>query len=328
MLSIIIPVYNVEKYLEKCIESVLAQTYLDWELILVNDGSTDGCPAICDAYAQKDERIKVIHKENGGQGSARNRALDICKGEYIAFLDSDDYIDPEMYSVMMEALIRTDSDVSMCGLKTHSGVRISYPKISGEEVVINGAEEILRHYFLTPYVTGAPVDKVYRRALFEDIRYPEGVAREDVYIMHRVLGKCKKAVHTGKCFYNYIIREGSSEHQEFSPKFLVSIKIADERYEYIKANFHALEPLARNSVYGSRLSAIKKIVRSGSVKKYREIYDELRAYVKANLAPTKKQRKERWEILYFPFWYKLKLDIKHKWKKRIKRFVLKLFGKA
>ena len=326
MLSIIIPIYNVESYLRKCIDSVLSQTYQDWELILVDDGSSDNCPEICDEYAQKDERILVIHKENGGQGSARNQGLNVAKGDYISFIDSDDYIEPEMYAVMIEALERTGSDISICGLKTHSGIRVKETVLYGtQEVEIIGAEEILRHYFKTPYVTGSPVDKIYRKELFQKIRFPEGVAREDVYIMHYIYGACNKVVHTGKCFYNYIVREGSSENQEFSPKFLISMQIADERHKYIRENFPALLSLSQISVYGSRLSAIKKITRSNAIKKYKTIYDELRTYIRENPAPTKGYKKLRKEILYFPWLYKLKMDISHKWRKKIKHIVQRSF---
>lgn len=327
LLSVIVPVYNVENYLSDCIDSILNQTYSNFELFLVDDGSPDRCGEICDEYAKKDTRIKVIHKENGGQGSARNRALDVASGDYIAFVDSDDYIEPNMYEVMIEALERTNSDMSLCGFITHSGLRTVKSPVPATEYVINSAEDILRNYFASPFVDGSPCNKVFRNCIFKNIRFPEGVAREDVYIMHHVFSRCQRAVHGGHCFYNYNIREGSSEHQLFHPKYLVSMKIADERCEFIRENFPNLLHFAQASCYGSRISAVKKIVRSDAVKQYREIYDELVDFLHKNPAPTKEYAQLRRQIVYFPAIYKLKMDISYKYRKKIKKFLSKLIGK-
>lgn len=324
LLSVIVPVYRVEEYLPTCIESILNQTYTNIELFLVDDGSPDRCGKICDEYAKKDARIKVIHKENGGQGSARNRAIDIANGDYLAFVDSDDYIEPDMYETMIEALERTNSDIALCGFKTHSGIRCVNSSVPEEEYLFHGAEEILKAYFSSPVVDGSPCNKVFLRAVFDGIRFPEGVAREDVYIMHHLFARCNKAVHTGKCFYNYIIREGSSEHQKFHPKFLISIQIADERCEFIKERFPNLIPLAQKSCYGSRMSAIKKIVRSDAVKQYKEIYDELIDYLRKNPAPTKEQERLRRMIVNFPAIYKLKMNMNYKYRQQIKKLVCRM----
>lgn len=330
LLSVIVPVYNVETYLPKCIDSILNQTYDNIELLLVDDGSTDGCADICDSYVTPPSPhrcIKVIHKENGGQGSARNRALDIAQGEYIAFVDSDDYIEPDMYAVMIDALERTNSDMSLCGFVTHSSLRLAKSVIPKEETVFENAESILRAYLTTSIIGSAVWNKVYKKHLFAEIRFPEGVAREDVYILHHVFDKCRRAVHTAQHFYNYIVRDGSSEHQTFHPKFLVSIQIADNRRDMIQEKYPNLLPIGNKSSYGSRISAIKKIVRSHAVKEYRQIYDELRAYLRANPAPTKEYKKLRRLILYFPALYRLKLDFQHKYRAKLKKIVLKVLGK-
>lgn len=327
LLSVIVPVYNVEAYLPKCIESILTQTYGDLELLLVDDGSPDNSGAICDDYAKKDSRITVIHKENGGQGSARNHALDIAKGEYIAFVDSDDFIEPNMYETMIEALERTGSDLSLCGFITHSGVRFVNSAIPEGETVFASSEEILRNYFASPFVGGQPWNKLFKRKVFDEIRFPEGVAREDIYIMHLALAECKRAVHTSERLYHYVIREGSSEHQSFDPKVLISMKIADDRHLFITENYPALCELSYKTTYGARMSAVKKIVRSGAVKQYREIYDELIEYLRNNPAPAKEQEKDRKLMVYFPAIYKLKMDIRHKYRKRIKKVVFKLIRK-
>ena len=204
MLSVIIPVYKVEAYLEKCVNSVRNQTYKNIEIILVDDGSPDNCPEICDRFAKEDDRITVIHKQNGGQGSARNMGLDIAKGSYIAFIDSDDYVDENMYEIMIEALERTNSDMSFCGFYSHSGLRIAESTKIKHEHIWENAEQLLEALFKGEAV-GSPCNKVCKSEIFSDIRFPEGVAREDIYIMHTLYGKCKRAVHTGKSFYHYLI---------------------------------------------------------------------------------------------------------------------------
>lgn len=323
LLTVIVPVYKVEAYLEKCVDSILEQTYSKLELILVDDGSPDKCPKLCDEYKKKDSRVKVIHKENGGQGSARNMGIDIAQGDYIAFVDSDDYIEPNMYEIMIEALERTGSDMSFCGFFSHSGLRIAESSSFKEEHVWENPEELLKALFNGEAI-GNPWNKVCKRELYDDIRFPEGVAREDIYIMHTLYGKCNRAVHTGKCLYNYIIREGSSEHQDFSPKFLISISISDKRCEYIKNNFPSLIPLAIHSCYGSRLSAIKKIVRSDAEKDYYKEYNELKNYIKNHEPTSKAYKRIRREILYFPHLYKLRMNYQYKWRKRIKFAVLRV----
>ena len=324
LLSVIIPVYNTEQYLLKCISSVLDQTYQHMEIFLIDDGSTDNSGRICDEYAQKDSRIYVIHKENGGQGAARNCALDRIRGDYIAFVDSDDYLEKDMYTTMIDAIERTNSDLSLCGFATHSGLRIIHSGCSEREFVMDSAEELMRRYFDSPFIGGAPWNKIYRKELFDSIRFPEGVAREDIYIMYRLLGSCKRAVHTGKPLYHYIIRDGSSEHQAFQTKYLISIDIADQRCEYIRENFPELLELAEIACYGARLSAIRKIVRSSSVKKYKSIYDDLVEYIKTHTAPTKEYERQRKKILYHPFMFTLEMNIKHKYRKRLKECLIKI----
>ena len=323
-LSVIVPIYNVEEYLTACIESILDQTYQNLELLLVDDGSTDNCKNICETYVSKDDRVRLLSQSNAGQGAARNRALDIAQGEYIAFVDADDYIDRDMYSVMIRAMEETESDIANCGLVTHSGIRNANSDVPEKNRVWVGAENVLREYFDSQYINGSPCNKVYCKHLFDEIRFPEGVAREDVYIMYRLLGKCQRAVHVGQCFYHYNVRVGSSEHQEFSPKFLISIKIADDRKDYIEQNYPALLPLAQKSCYGSRLSAIKKITRSHVIKENRQVYDELLAYIKANTPYTKEQKNIRFKILYVPWLYRIEMDFRHSWRSKFKRRLLKI----
>ena len=173
LISVIVPVYKVEQYLPKCVESILAQTYTNLEILLVDDGSPDNCGAICEEYARKDPRIKVIHKENGGLSSARNAALDIARGEYIGFVDSDDWIQPEMYETLLSGIKKNDADMAYGG-------RYDVDGNTGEKTIglcpqkeecISGME-MLGRVFVWDHCDSAAWDKLYHRSLFEQIRYP------------------------------------------------------------------------------------------------------------------------------------------------------------
>lgn len=206
--SVIIPVYNVEKYLEECIESVIKQTYKNLEIILVDDGSKDNSGYICDEYKKKDERIKVIHKPNGGLSDARNVGIDIAKGEYIAFLDSDDYIEEDMYEILVKNIEKANADISICQVyyvykdekrTTHT------PNVYLEMDSCNA----IKYVNMLGYFTVAAYDKLYKREIFESIRYPVGKINEDWYVICEVFDKANKVVYSSEPKYNYRKRKGS-----------------------------------------------------------------------------------------------------------------------
>ena len=206
-ISVVVPVYKVEKYLNKCVESIVTQTYENLEILLVDDGSPDGCPQICDMWAEKDKRIKVIHKENGGLSSARNAALDIATGDYVSFVDSDDWIDPDMMETLLVSI--EDADVSMCGfymdyLDTNETVLIK-----PLNYVVEGTE-VFKTFILDemrPEMCG----KLYVTDLFANIRFDtETKYAEDLQMNYHIMKKAKKFVSVDKCMYHYLRRsEGS-----------------------------------------------------------------------------------------------------------------------
>ena len=169
LISVIIPIYNVEKYLDRCIESVVVQTYKNLEIILVDDGSPDNCPTMCDEWAKKDSRIKVIHKENGGQASARNKALDICTGDYISFIDSDDSILPNMYENMLTVMLENNGDISVCGYMADNGLRVAKTYITDKVKAFN-TQEAIEEYFLKESIAPTVTNKLFAAAIFENIR--------------------------------------------------------------------------------------------------------------------------------------------------------------
>ncbi len=204
LISIIVPVFRVEKYLSRCIDSILAQTYTNIEIILVDDGSDDGCPAICDEYAQKDSRIKVIHKENGGQSIARNVGLDEANGEYIGFVDSDDCIHSEMFERLYKMLMTHDADISICGSQTLNEDGVQNEDFSSE-VIVYQREEMLKRFFridTTQSYLGV-WRRLCRRDVLQNVRFPENVINEDVYFSYRIFLNSNRVCETQDQYYFY-----------------------------------------------------------------------------------------------------------------------------
>ncbi len=218
--SIIVPVYNVEKYLDKCVESLVNQTYKDIEIILVDDGSPDNCGKMCDEWAKKDERVIVYHKENGGLSDARNYGIDRCTGEYIAFADSDDYVAENYIEFMYNLLSENEScKVSACDIcSVRNGVESPYSDFEGSIVFSrrDAFERVLYH----DLIDVSAYAKLYKREVFDDIRYPVGRIYEDTYIFGDILNKTDFIVFGGEALYYYVQRDDSIVSGAFTEKRL------------------------------------------------------------------------------------------------------------
>lgn len=216
LISVIVPVYNVEDYIHKCVDTIVNQTYKNLEIILVDDGSTDNSGKICDELAQTDSRIRVIHKKNGGLSDARNAGIEVAKGEYLGFVDSDDYIDLEMYSVLMKNLKDTGAALATCGriFVTNGG---EVPEITENKPVCMSSDQAIKDLFLyNSMVFHAAWDKLYKRELFSDIKFPVGRLFEDAAIMFRIFEKAGKITATKKQMYYYIQRQGSISNCKYN----------------------------------------------------------------------------------------------------------------
>ena len=237
MLSVIIPVYNVEEYLAKCVDSILNQSYTNLEVILVNDGSKDSSGSICDAFAQKDSRVRVIHKENGGLSSARNAGIEAAKGEYITFVDSDDWIEADAYAHLLELMQRYQVKL-VCGgnydVDGETGVKTLGICPGKEELVTT--EEFVGRMFKWQGCDSSACDKIYHKSLLENFRYPEGRVCEDVAVTYKIVLGTDRAVFSERPFYNYYHRPGSitiSTAQEISDKTFHFSQHTEEIYSYI-----------------------------------------------------------------------------------------------
>lgn len=241
-ISVIVPIYKTEKYLDKCIESIVNQTYTDIEIILVDDGSPDNCPAMCDEWAKKDARIKVIHKENGGLSDARNAGIDIACGEYIGFVDGDDCILPAMYEKLYSAIEATKADISICG---YLFVDEDLNQLDAPDYISPIKNEVLDTYGAIQklcteekywYYTTS-VNRLYRKYLFNEIRFPKGVLHEDEYTSHRFYDACKTVACIEDCLYLYVQRSNSIMTSTYSIRRLDGLEACLDRYRLCKDKY-------------------------------------------------------------------------------------------
>lgn len=216
MVSIIVPIYKVEKYLPKCIESLIKQTYRDIEIILVDDGSPDGCPQICDEYAAKDSRIIVIHQKNAGVSAARNAGLDIAKGEYIGFVDPDDWVAPKMYEKMLDAIRENQADMAICGYDyySESGTVDEKRRYPVRETEVISQKEVMRRFSdMPPTIRHVVFNKLFRNNLLLVGRFKIGLhSSEDVFFVNEYVQKIKSAVVIHQPYYKNVVRQGSATH--------------------------------------------------------------------------------------------------------------------
>jgi len=234
-LSIIVPVYKVEPYLCKCVDSILSQTFRDFELILVDDGSPDKCGGICDGYALNDSRVRVIHQQNSGLSAARNAGLDIARGDYTGFVDSDDWIDASMYENMIGRALEQDADVVICSYFEVIGNRAIVPKSRIRSQVFM-PDECVR-LILTDEIRNYAWNKIFRRSLFESCRFVTGRAYEDMPLIYRLVGKAKRISYTDVPYYYYQQRYNSIVNSPDPRNIYDSFIFLRER-EIFARNYH------------------------------------------------------------------------------------------
>lgn len=229
LITVVIPVYKVEAYLRRCVDSVLSQTWTDIEVILVDDGSPDGCPRICDDYAARDARVTVIHQENQGLSGARNAGIERAKGAYLAFVDSDDYLAPDFLETLYRALTETGSDLSVCRWEYVHGEAIP-EQGNGTQQVFRGREMLANLYIPDGAYYVVAWNKLYRRELFEEIRYPLGRIHEDEATTYRIYEVTQKAVYIDRSLYGYFVAP-SSITRGFNPARMDWVRANAERME-------------------------------------------------------------------------------------------------
>ena len=257
LISVIIPVYDVEKYLRKCIDSVINQTYTNLEIILVSDTSPDNCEKICDDYASKDIRIKVIHKEKNGLSAARNAGIDIASGEYIGFVDSDDYIVDDMYELLYKNIIKENADMSVCGF--YDCFEGEQPSKNKPKYLVADREEAMQEALVGDIRVNA-WNKLYKAEIFDDIRYPVGKIAEDAFIIIDILMKCQKVVYTSEQKYYYCRRESGLSAAASPLGSFDNIEAYQKNYDKINLDFPNLRSEALSAKCIAYFSALDKII--------------------------------------------------------------------
>lgn len=237
LISVVIPVYNVEQYIHQCIDSVIEQTYKNIEIIIVDDGSEDRSGKICDEYAKKDERIKVIHQNNRGLSGARTAGQEIAQGKYITFIDSDDWIDIDMLEILYKAINKYNGDISCIGFFAfyEDGIFEKITKV--REVKILNNVEALECYLFDEYITPCVWGKLWKRKLWKEIRCPEGKLFEDQYTTYKLLDMADKIILIPRAKYYYRKRANSIGHMEFNKRTYDLYYGVQEEYTYITQKY-------------------------------------------------------------------------------------------
>lgn len=271
LVSIIVPIYKVEPYLRRCLDSIVNQTYTNLEIILVDDGSPDGCPQICDEYAAKDNRIVVIHKENGGLSDARNAGLDICKGEYISFVDSDDWVDEKYIETLLDLAIKENADIA---IGEHQKIYENQPplkkqKLPKKTLTSQSALKILFQRKILSFILSW--GKIYHKHLFEDLRFPKGKFHEDEFTTYSIIHKASKIIYTSKILYFY--------HQRAN-----SIMSSSHPYDLLEAEEKQFHFIIKNDIDEAKPSQARlicwQILYIYSQKPNKNLREKLRHYAK------------------------------------------------
>lgn len=293
-ISIIIPIYNVEKYLPACVESILQQTYKNLEVILVDDGSPDRCPVICDELAQKDDRIRVIHQKNKGLSGARNTGIDNAQGDYLIFVDSDDTVEQTLVEELYTYAEKWNCAIVACGRNYIFEDGQIVCKIAHDESKVYGFEEAMQEMNSFRLFDMSAWAKIYRKELFEDIRFPEGKLSEDYYIMYKLFDKAQTIGYVAKPLYNYLQRQSSISrnkkiNHDFADAAKKQMEFLDEKYPQMSVLGHTAYASANLTVYDFYLKNGVKCPKDKLLEFKKAVRDNL-VYIRKNKNISKVKR--------------------------------------
>ena len=280
LISVILPIYNVEKVLRRSVDSVLAQTYGNIEIILVDDGSLDGCPEICDEYAKRDSRVRVIHQQNGGVSAARNTGVRAAEGEFISFVDPDDYVAEDFLFFMYNLMNEHEADIVSCGaVDIYPSGKTAFHSADSDVHIMDSREALERMcyndgFYITLW------DKLFKASLFDNILFTEGKLFEDTGTTYKLVDRAEKIVSCCKIKYYYVISADSSSitTSSFKMSKLDYVEMADEMADFIKANYPELKPAAERKQLHACLSTLTQLVNSKT--RNRQVEDMLLKRIK------------------------------------------------
>lgn len=289
LISVIIPVYNVENFLHDCLNSVISQTYTNLEIILVDDGSTDKSGEICDEFATQDSRIKVLHQKNSGQAVARNNALEICKGEFITFIDSDDIVSENLIAILYDLTQKFNTKIAMCGYKefyqnSEIAKILEQNKNAKECEKLDQEELFSRALHRNPYFMSGVPRALYAQEIWQNLRFPVGEIYEDVAIWFDIFNQSPTAL-TYENLYFYRIRTGSTVNS-FEKKHLIIIKNVRKFAGSIETAYPNLAKKATSTKCNNSLNTAFNIIRANKADEFKNEIDELHKFVRKNLNLT------------------------------------------
>lgn len=261
LISVIVPVYRVEAYLNRCLASIAAQSYTNLEILLVDDGSPDGSGEICDRWAQEDSRIRVFHRENAGAGAARNAALNEAQGTLIAFVDSDDYLHPNLYAHLY-GLMTPEVGIAECVIGTTESDDFPMDDGQNAQILTCDTEEALRLHIRDEMFCQTPPNKLYRREVIGGIRFPEGNLIDDEFFTYRVIGNARRLAHSSACMYAYRQQVDSAMHKPYSLRRLQGLEAKCQRLAYLQARFPGLTQEAKQDLLLTSLYAMQGCLKS------------------------------------------------------------------
>lgn len=290
LVSIIVPIYNMEIYLERCLNSLIWQTYKTIEIILVDDGSTDNSGNICDLYARRDARVKVAHIDNGGQARARNVGIEMAKGSYISFVDSDDWVSLDSIAIMVSIIETYDVDVAVSSFEEKTAFD-SYKYAKFTKVEICSAQRAMEDYFYQK-IGSSPWAKLYRKTLFEDIRYPEGEIYEDVEPSFYLIEKAKSVAETNAVTYFYFDRNNSTVKSNFSEKKMNYYYATHNLLELVRGKYPKLEMAAISRMIWADVHLIVHMgdERSKYQEEFRLLWNDIKKYRGSVITKSKARR--------------------------------------
>lgn len=298
MISVIVPVYKVEKYLEKCVNSIRSQSYSDLEIILVDDGSPDNCGKICDEMALNDQRIRVIHQKNQGLAAARNAGLAIAQGKYVAFVDSDDTIENGTYLLLYNMIEHYDTDIAICECRKvkESEVleQVEYSKYENRVLDNNKLWELV-----FGQLNNSSCNKLYKRSLIGDLQFPKKVVHgEDLLFNIEYLAKCNIGVYNEAPVYNYLSRNNSITRSYFNENVFFEIVAKDKAKDLVKKYMPVQMSRAELFCFRARMNVLRSVYAADKELRYQDKIDEIKRYIKQQYRNVKRSLKKKEQIEY------------------------------
>lgn len=303
LISVIVPVYKVEKYLDKCVESIVNQTYENLEIILVDDGSPDNCPAMCDEWAERDSRIKVIHKENGGVSSARNMALDIASGDYIGFVDSDDWIEPDMYEILIKNAEKYNAEISRCAASFDYDDRSEEYSETTSCTVYNGRDELVKSVIFDDTYANL-WSGIYKKSLFISVRFDDDIAVGEDWLVNYSLNKAaNRKVIVKEHKYHYVQRENSAMSGDTAKRYSDRVRVVNRFWDNEFANISFRSGLSQ--IYSNVISTFfnRQIISGEKTEQVNYCRNDLRSKLKELCGISPRRKLQLFMIAYVPHLY-------------------------